>query len=640
MKRIYTLFNHKIRMNQHNQEIQKFLSYYYSLPIAPEYAVMLKGNWGSGKTWFIRKSLENFRSYGGKALYVSLYGISSQEQIEQDFFRQLHPILGSKGASLAGKLFKGLVKGTLKIDIIGDARDDGTAAIGVPDINIPEYLRNTNGIVLVFDDLERCSLPISDLLGYINQLVEHDGYKVVVLANEEEILSREVKSETKQEYARIKEKLIGKSFETKPELESAITHFLNEIEEGYQRRILHENTLLIQQLHTASGYKNLRHLRQAMLDYARLLEILGPEIRKNSDVLTHLLKMFFIYSFEIKSGFLQPDGIERMRIAASSSNEQKSDEQKAKFNSIARKYIGINLFDSLLPNSAWKDIFETGLFNETEIKQAIRNSRYFISESKPDWVRIWNAHSLPDNVLEQLLSEVSKRFAKNEYTQIGVFRHIVGTLLMLSEIKIFRDSKDKILETAYSNIEKMKHNGTLRKEFESGVDFMRSTGFGGLAYHQSESDEFREFTNRLALQGQEAIEQGYPEKAAEILSLMKSDTSKFCRALVLTNEQNNLRYYSVPILKYIQEKEFIDAIEQLKSDQLDLVNGAIIERYSAEYSIKSLQQELPWLEAVTERLKRLKDERAGKMSGVFLQQLEKNLVVAIKNLRASLESKF
>ena len=38
--------------------------------------------------------------------------------------------------------------------------------------------------MIVFDDLERCSIDITDLLGYINSFVEHEGVKVVVLADE------------------------------------------------------------------------------------------------------------------------------------------------------------------------------------------------------------------------------------------------------------------------------------------------------------------------------------------------------------------------------------------------------------------------------------------------------------------------
>ena len=41
--------------------------------------------------------------------------------------------------------------------------------------------------VIVFDDLERCEMPISETLGYINDYVEHKNVKCVIVANEQEI---------------------------------------------------------------------------------------------------------------------------------------------------------------------------------------------------------------------------------------------------------------------------------------------------------------------------------------------------------------------------------------------------------------------------------------------------------------------
>ena len=41
--------------------------------------------------------------------------------------------------------------------------------------------------ILIFDDLERCNCPVNEILGYINTYVEHDGMKVIIVANQKEI---------------------------------------------------------------------------------------------------------------------------------------------------------------------------------------------------------------------------------------------------------------------------------------------------------------------------------------------------------------------------------------------------------------------------------------------------------------------
>ena len=214
-------------MTSPNKHIEEFLQDYYTFPDAPEYAVLIKGTWGSGKSWFINKSLGELKGGGGKYIYVSLYGVTCYEDIEYTFFKQLHPVLSSKGMELSGKIAKGLLKATLKIDLDNNGKTDSTVTGQVPDINIPEYLTNTEGFVLVFDDLERSSIKVSDVLGYINHFVEHQGYKAVIIANEEEILKREEDdSESDISYRRIKEKLIGKTFEVRADLNGALEHFI------------------------------------------------------------------------------------------------------------------------------------------------------------------------------------------------------------------------------------------------------------------------------------------------------------------------------------------------------------------------------------------------------------------------------
>ena len=74
----------------------------------------------------------------------------------------------------------------MKIDWDADGKADGNANIQIPNFK-PEDLLNTKDYILIFDDLERCSINIINLLGYINFFVEHQSYKVILIANEKEL---------------------------------------------------------------------------------------------------------------------------------------------------------------------------------------------------------------------------------------------------------------------------------------------------------------------------------------------------------------------------------------------------------------------------------------------------------------------
>ena len=85
-------------------------------------------------------------------------------------------------------------------------------------INLKEKL-------IIFEDIERSSINIIEFLGYVNSLVEQDGVKVLLVANEQEFLKEEnsesqqsIQGKTKKEktytlqskeYLRQKEKTIS-----------------------------------------------------------------------------------------------------------------------------------------------------------------------------------------------------------------------------------------------------------------------------------------------------------------------------------------------------------------------------------------------------------------------------------------------
>ena len=82
-----------------NNHIVKYLDYYVSLQTPPNFAILLRGRWGSGKSWFVKKYIKdhNKKNKDSKFLYVSLYGISSTAEIEDAFFKELNPFFAKPG---------------------------------------------------------------------------------------------------------------------------------------------------------------------------------------------------------------------------------------------------------------------------------------------------------------------------------------------------------------------------------------------------------------------------------------------------------------------------------------------------------------------------------------------------------------
>ena len=143
-------------ISEPNKHIEDYLDYYFDGNKNFEYAVLLNGAWGSGKTWFVKQYLGKKEDQGKKICYVSLNGISKTSLIDEAIFKSIHPILGSKGAKLASQILKGTLKATIKVDLDDDSKSDGSIAGGIPKIELPDYLKINDNFILVFDDLERC----------------------------------------------------------------------------------------------------------------------------------------------------------------------------------------------------------------------------------------------------------------------------------------------------------------------------------------------------------------------------------------------------------------------------------------------------------------------------------------------------
>ena len=152
------------------------------------YAILIDGDWGSGKSYFIKQNLipEIEKDYCGdkvvdkkEFIYISLYGVKSTEDISNQIY-----------INLLNKKVK--VNNTVKKVVSTGAKVFGDI-IKLTGIDIKEYKSDMesfidlNKYILVFDDLERCNCDVNEVLGYINNFVEHDGIKVILIANEKEI---------------------------------------------------------------------------------------------------------------------------------------------------------------------------------------------------------------------------------------------------------------------------------------------------------------------------------------------------------------------------------------------------------------------------------------------------------------------
>ena len=315
-----------------------------------DYAIMINGEWGSGKTYFwnhkIRNKIESLQLNGRKytTIYMSLYGISNLEDISKKIFiettqlmdKNMRKYMDSHGQTTIPEYAK---TGLDMANFFGVTQNGDK-------IDYASFFA-TNDKVLCFDDLERANVDVIDILGYINNFVEHDHIKTIIICNEKE-LSTKLKSSNLEmktfiatylldkegnllkadkpmvekirekieyvfdkanDYERIKEKLIGETFEYAPRFNYIIDGLLMRYEGNQDlMRFLREHTNLITSTFIKSGTRNLRILKHALNDFKKVYENVNKFYpNTNLRVLQTMLIFTIAVSFEIKAGKITKD---------------------------------------------------------------------------------------------------------------------------------------------------------------------------------------------------------------------------------------------------------------------------------------------------------------------------------------------
>ena len=154
------------------------------------YALMIDGKWGYGKTYFVKHELiphiKEKWTNEYDVNYISVYGVKSSEEISQ---RLLIQAFKGKTPKRAKKLVDGqvgdvggIVLSSFMKYLLNKADLDGDGIKKLIDF-FPDYNNN----IIIFDDLERCGCDVIEVLGFINNLVEHSDASIIIVANEDEI---------------------------------------------------------------------------------------------------------------------------------------------------------------------------------------------------------------------------------------------------------------------------------------------------------------------------------------------------------------------------------------------------------------------------------------------------------------------
>lgn len=149
-------------------------------------ALVLHGEWGSGKTYYCENDLKTaLNKMDIKICRVSLFGVSNYEEALNRVIASCLP-LSEKAVGGICAAISALVKNVIKAGssmLNNKIEDLGIQFSLKPDLLLP--LLDTKNALVIFDDCERSSFAHDDrtFLGFVNNMVENHGWHVMLVRN-------------------------------------------------------------------------------------------------------------------------------------------------------------------------------------------------------------------------------------------------------------------------------------------------------------------------------------------------------------------------------------------------------------------------------------------------------------------------
>ena len=331
-----------------------------------DYAIMIDGKWGSGKTYFWTKELkptiestyyDQYNMYS--TIYVSLYGLTSVEEINKKVFFELTQKMDKNiNRYMQNRRIKDMSEFTKRgLDVA-----NYYGLLSSSDKFDLDTVFTVNNRVICFDDFERASIDYNKLLGYINDFVEHDNIKVIILTNEYELM----KKVNSDEYLKLKEKVVGNTYSFRQNYADVIRNLIKTYKKDREvYDLMNLQIANISKIIERTDTDNVRILNHAIQDYYKIFKMVTKDYEIDESILISMLLYTIAYSYKVKNEDVDLSKLINVNSAA------------FKHLKFIEQYLEKKVFDD---NQFNKDMDE--IAEDDELETADENNQMFVKTEK------------------------------------------------------------------------------------------------------------------------------------------------------------------------------------------------------------------------------------------------------------------
>lgn len=427
-----------------------------------DYALLVTGPWGSGKTYQVKNALKVSHS---NHLYMSAAAAISSDELSFRLVIASAPFLGTKFANVTEQIVSGLLS-RIKIDY---------------KIRLADFKKIPADAVVVIDDLERFSGQPAVLLSFANSLVEQGGRKVILLAAENELPPDETNT-----FLRTKEKVVGQQLNVVPDPTSLIRGVLYRISPEYQKFLLENQDPLVE-VFDRLGRGNLRSLKRFVFDFSPIyLALESGEKRIDQHDLVRLAQTLLAFTLAARR-----NDIDRALLVRRPENafmaliEQAGNDELEPIVSIGRAVPQVDIYDPTIGTDLIVSFVFDGFVDPTIVERT-RND-FLIGKgggSAEPWRVLWHYLDVDEKEFAKALPQFLDRFFKRQFIEAGEVIHAFGILFELSEAKLIPYDQDQVSEMVEAYTDEIVLNRRFDLTLGGVMASHRHGSAYGLGFHQ------------------------------------------------------------------------------------------------------------------------------------------------------------
>lgn len=435
----------------------------------PHYAFMIEAPWGAGKTYLVKNELKDFLSTD-KARYVTLNGVSDRKS----FRRALLANTSEAKLTDAARKFGDVVGTLAKVGNVGSLVQDA----------VEERLINNLPDLLIFDDVERCEMSPAELLGLINEFVEHLAKNVVLCAFiERDDADKYLKK--RDDFLSRKEKIVGRTVKIVADARSALPEFISAMPDGHGKHWFDSNKELVLEVFSSATHSNLRVLRQCLHDCGRVIDVMDEDIRNSTEAMIRFVRTYLALSMAVATGEINSQQLlERndYRVVIKPKEGETAHPLYTCYRQHPKAEIYAGNAASILPLEIGYSLIGIGYEEPNKINDALRSTGQFDGNTEiPLWARFVKWRRMSRDELEKTYDEAICYIFESDEIILGPYLLTAHDLITIDE-----DGRGKGSETAAKiklRIEELSRNKKIPPA-KYGINYgwsdeMRRFRFGG-----------------------------------------------------------------------------------------------------------------------------------------------------------------